>query len=93
MFSALGSCFYATFLSVANKKKLQFRSAKIIINGVKRDAVPATLQEVVIDFTIVGGTDEEGLKRSAELGATYCSIHETISKVAHVQLNVFFERE
>jgi putative redox protein len=93
LFSALGSCFFATFLSVANKKKLQFSTAKIMINGVKRDAVPATLQDVVIDFTIVGGTDEEGLKRSAELGATYCSIHETISKVAHVQLNVFFERE
>lgn len=93
LFSALGSCFYATFLSVANKKKLQFSSAKIIVNGEKRDAIPATLKEVTIDFTIVGGTDEAGLKKSAELGATYCSIHETISKVANVRLNVFFERE
>ena len=93
LFSALGSCFYATFLSVANKKRLQFTRANIVINGVKRDAVPATLQEVVMDFTIVGGTDEEGLRRSAQLGAKYCSIHETISQVADVKLNVTFVRE
>ncbi len=93
LFSALGSCFYATFLSVANKKRLQFTRANIVINGVKRDAVPATLQEVVMDFTIVGGTDEDGLRQSAELGAKYCSIHETISQVADVKLNVTFVRE
>jgi putative redox protein len=92
LFSALGSCFYATFLSVANKKKLTFDRANITVNGVKRDATPATLETVIMDFVIVGGTDEEGLMRSAELGAKYCSIHETISKVATITLNVRFER-
>jgi len=44
-------------------------------------------------LTIRGGQDETQLKTSAELGAKYCSIHETISKVAKIDLVVNFVRE
>jgi putative redox protein len=93
LYGALGSCFYATFLSVANKKQLVFKDANLEISGVKRDTVPATLESVKIVFTIRGGQDEAQLKTSAELGAKYCSIHETISQVATIDLVVNFVRE
>lgn len=91
LFSALGSCFYATFLSVANKKKLVFRDAEITVDGVKRNAIPATLEKVTMIFTIYGGEDETQLLRSSELGAKYCSIHETISKIAEIELVTQFK--
>lgn len=90
LYGAVGSCFYATFLSIADKKRLTFTDASIEVSGVKRDAVPATLEWLKIVFTIRGGTNQEQLKQAAELGAKYCSIHETISRVAKVELEVLF---
>jgi putative redox protein len=93
LYGALASCFYATFLSVANKKRLTFLRANLTVNGTKRDATPPTLSEVVIDFEIINPSDEAGLIQSAELGGEYCSIHETISKIATIKTNVTFKRE
>jgi putative redox protein len=90
LYGAVGSCFYATFLSVANKKRLVFKDANIEVSGIKRDTIPATLEYLKIVFTIRGGENQEQLKESAELGAKYCSIHETISQVAKVDLEVIF---
>lgn len=90
LYGALGSCFYATFLSIATKKRCQFDRATITINGEKRDTEPATLSHVTIDFTIYNPSNQEQLLKSAQLGAKFCSIHETISQVAHIDLNVVF---
>jgi putative redox protein len=92
LYGAVGSCFYSTFLSVAKKKKLIFKDANLDISGTKRDTIPATLEYLKIVLTIRGGQDEAQLKTSAELGAKYCSIHETISKVAKIDLVVNFVR-
>ena len=91
LFGALGSCFYATFLSIANKMRLTFEKAEIEINGSKRDETPATLEYVKIEFTIYGGIDQTKLQKASELGAKYCSIHETVSKVANIELIVLFK--
>ena len=91
LYGAIGSCFYATFLSVTNKKKLTFDSATIDISGVKRDQVPTTLETLHIIFKIKNPSDKEQLKVAAELGATYCSIHEMVSKVATVTMDVLFQ--
>jgi len=91
LFGALGSCFYATFLSVADKMRLSFSDATVTVSGNKRDSVPATLDHVTIALVIVGGSDETKLRKAADLGAQYCSIHETVSKVATIDLEVTFE--
>ena len=91
LYGAVGSCFYSTFLSITTKKRLTFKDASIEVSGVKRDTIPATLEYLKIEFTIRGGSNQVQLKESAELGAKYCSIHETISKVAKIDLVVKFE--
>lgn len=91
LFGALGSCFYATFLSIVEKKKLSFADAKLEISGKKRDAEVATLEHVLIDMVITNASDEKQFLRCVELGAKFCSIHETISKVAKIDINVKFE--
>jgi putative redox protein len=91
LFGAVASCFYATFISVANKMRLSFSNVEIEVNGHKRDETPATLDYVKIEMVVYSGSDEEKLRKAAELGAKYCSIHETISKVAQIDLVVTFE--
>lgn len=91
LFGALGSCFYATFLSIAKKKRLTFEKAELEISGNKGTGKEINLLEkATIKMVITKPSNEKGLARSAELGAKFCSIHETLSKVADVELIVTF---
>jgi len=92
LYGALGSCFYATFLSVADKMRLSFQNATVEVSGTKRETLPTTLDYVKIELTIVNPNDEEKMLKAAQLGAKHCSIHETISKVATIDLVVNFEK-
>ncbi|MDD4184513.1 MAG: OsmC family protein [Candidatus Izemoplasmatales bacterium] len=91
LFGALASCFYATFLSIANKKRLSFTSATVEVSGKKREDKIATLEYVKMVLTIKDPSNKAQMIRSAELGAQYCSVHETVSKVAKIDLEVLFE--
>ncbi len=91
LLGALGSCFYATFMSIVEKKKLTFDEVDLDISGRKRTEVPTTLEDVNIKMVIKNPSNEQQLLKSAELGAKYCSIYETISKVAKINLEVIFE--
>lgn len=91
LYGALGSCFYSNFLNIAKKKRLHFDKATIQISGEKRDQEVPTLKTVTMLVTIYGGDKEEQLRKSVELGAKYCSIHETIGKVAEIAIEVLFK--
>jgi putative redox protein len=90
MLGALGACYYSTFVGIADKMRLVYEQATIDIHGVKRDVVPTTLKEVRMVLTILGAPEEKGFARAAELAAKHCSVHETISKVAQIDLTVIF---
>lgn len=90
LLGSLGACFYATFIGIAQKMRLVYESASIDIRGVKREDVPTTLKTVDMVFTIHGAQDQKGFERASKLAAQYCSIHETISKVAQIDLQVKF---
>lgn len=91
LFGALGSCFYATFLSIADKMRLSFDGADLEINGTKRDQSPATLEHVTIKLVVFNPSHQEKLTKAAHLGAQHCSIHETISKVANIELEIIYK--
>lgn len=91
LFGALGACFYHTFITIVQKKRLTFDSATLEIAGNKRDDVPPTLENVLMTLVIKKASDEEKFKKSVELAAKNCSIHETISKVAKIEIIVKFE--
>src|SRR5690606_29436370 len=91
LFGSIASCFYATFLSVANKMRLTFTDVAIEVSGNKRDEAVATLDYVKIEMVVYNGSDETKLNKAADLGAKFCSIHETVSKVANIELIVKFE--
>jgi putative redox protein len=90
LFGALASCFYSTFLDIIEKKRLTFDGATIEVSGTKRTEVPTTLDYVMIKFTIKNASDEAKFVKSAELAGKYCSIYQTISKVADIELMIEF---
>ncbi len=90
LLGALGACYYANFLGIAEKMRLQFERAEFTIHGVKREEVPTLLQEVNILFTIHGAADRKGFDRAAELAGKYCSIHATLEKVATMHTELRF---
>lgn len=91
LFGALASCLYATFLDVAEKKKIGFESAHIEVTGEKQTEVPTVLKWVDTKITIKGAEKEKGLEKSFELATKYCSIYQTIGKVADMTWSVHFE--
>lgn len=94
MLGALGACYYATFVGIADKMKLAYDRVEIDIHGVKREEVPTTLKTVDMVLKVAGAADSKGFERASDLAAKYCSVHETIAKVAEISLKVeFVERE
>ncbi len=92
LLGALGACYYSTFVDIAKKMRLEYEGASIDISGVKREEVPTTLATVDMVFTIRGDSDQKIFRRAAELAAKYCSVYETVSKVAEIRLDIRFEQ-
>lgn len=88
LLGALGACYYSTFLDIAKKMRLEFEKAELQILGVKREEVPTTLKSVEMVFTVFGAIGDKGFSRAAELAAKYCSVHETVARVAQIDLRL-----
>lgn len=93
LFGALGSCLYSTFLDIVEKKRLTFDGVTIEISGEKRTEVPTTLETGLIKLIVKNPSNEEQFEKSAKLASKYCSIYETVSKVADLSLEVEFVKE
>ncbi|MBI9103475.1 MAG: OsmC family protein [Spirochaetales bacterium] len=96
LFTALASCMYATFLDIARKKKLEYSTVTITIEGEKRDEVPAFLKKADILYTVKGAdtTDEKThtqFQKTLMLAEKYCSIYNTLTKVAELNSKIIFE--
>jgi len=87
---ALGSCLYATFLEIINKKRLTFENVNIAIDGVKREEVPTTLKTVEVKFTVTGASKTKGFEQALKLATEYCSVYQTIAKVADMSYSIAF---
>lgn len=90
LLGALSACFYSTLHDILEKQKTVIPTIEIIVTGEKRTEVPTTLEWVNLDITVTGDVNEKQFLRSVDLAAKYCSIHETISKVAIMSHEVKF---
>lgn len=90
LLGALSACFYSTLHDILEKRKEQIPVIKIVVTGEKRKEVPTTLEWVNLDISVTGEVNEKQFLRSVDLAAKYCSIHETISKVAQMNQTVNF---
>ena len=90
LLGALSACFYSTLFDILEKRKEAIPSVEIIVSCEKRTEVPTTLEWVKLDIIVRGDVNEKHFLRSVDLAAKYCSIHETISKVAKLSHEVKF---
>ena len=90
LLGSLSSCFYYTLYDVLTKSKNEVPSMEIIVTGDKRTEAPTTLEWTHMDITVFDEVDQKRFLRAVELAAKYCSIHETISKVAKMSHEVIF---
>jgi len=91
LFGALASCFYSTFLEISKKKRLSFSSGSVEVSGYKEKGKEVNLLEhVTVKLIVKDPSEEKGLIKSAELGAKFCSIYTTLSKIAKMELIVEF---
>ena len=90
LYGALASCLYATFLGIAEKKRIAFESVDFVVSGEKREEVPTILKWIRVRMIIKGAEKEKGLIQSAELAAKYCSIYHTLGQIADMKLEVEF---
>ncbi|HAE42392.1 MAG TPA: osmotically inducible protein OsmC [Clostridiales bacterium] len=91
LLGALASCYYSTFLDVVKKKKITYDKVEMIVTGEKRTEIPTTLQWVNLDIRIYGASTQKGILKAGELAAKYCSVYQTISKVAEMNWSISFE--
>jgi len=90
LLGALSSCLYATFLGIAEKKRISFDSVDIEVTGEKRTEVPTTLKWCKVVFKIKDAQKEKGLIQAVDLAGEYCSIYQTLAAVADMTLEVEF---
>ncbi|PKM86395.1 MAG: osmotically inducible protein OsmC [Firmicutes bacterium HGW-Firmicutes-10] len=90
LLGALTGCFHSTFLDVAVKKRLTFKSVSYHLEGEKRDEVPQTLSVLHLSIKVEGADNEKQILRCFELAEKYCSIYTTLSKVAQLSYEVSF---
>lgn len=92
LFGALASCMYATFLDIMEKKRVPFERVEIEVTGEKRQTPPTTLEWTKVAFTVYGAPEDKqkAFQQSVKLAAKYCSIYQTVGKVADMEATVEF---
>ncbi|MFA7367487.1 MAG: OsmC family protein [Bacilli bacterium] len=91
LLGALGSCFYATLVSIAEKMRLTFNKATLELNGNKREESPTTLENVKMELRVWGVDNQSKFDKAVILASENCSIHETIKKVAKIEVITIYE--
>ncbi len=90
LLGALGSCFYATLISITTKMRIDFAGCKLAISGNKRETAPTTLEHVLMELSVEKASDEDKFNKAVLLAAKNCSIHETLEKVANIEIVTTF---
>lgn len=93
LYGALSSCVHATVLGVMSKMRLEYETVEYDVTGNKRSEVPTFLTDVFFNVTMTGVPEEKQKKviKAIELGTEYCSIYNTLAKVAEMHLKIEFK--
>jgi len=89
----LGACLNYTFQDVLDKMRLSIDSVDYKISGEKREEVPTILKEVTVDIIVRGveAGKESRVEKAWEKATQYCSMYETLSRIATMKPTITFE--
>lgn len=89
----LVACFHHTFLEVLQKKRQQVERVEYQVEGKKREEVPATLELIQMKIAVYGVSGKEQAAKCFELAKKYCSVYQTLSHVAQIEVIVTYQNE
>lgn len=89
----LGACLNHTFQSVVDKQRLSIDAIEYEITGTKREEIPTTLKEVVINAVVSGveAGKEDKIQKAFDKACEYCSMYSTLSNVADMKPTLTFK--
>ncbi|AEC01366.1 OsmC family protein [Parasphaerochaeta coccoides] len=90
LLGALSGCLYYTFKSLAEKFRLEWDDLRFEVNSEKRDETLQTLKEVHVDAVIRTSSDHATVTKCFETSTRYCSVFQTIGKVAEMHWSLNF---
>jgi putative redox protein len=88
--AALAACLHSTFIDILEKKRIVVEFADYVVEGIKRSEVPTMLEEVLVKVTLPDGPNNDTLEKSFQLATQYCSIYNTLSRVANMRCIIEF---
>ncbi len=93
LLGALSSCLFSTYESIAKKMQLEYNTVDMDIVGVKRDDKVAMLETVNIKVDVTGVSEQDQAKftKAFEIGTRYCSVYNTLSKIAEMKWDINFQ--
>lgn len=91
LYGALSSCIHATVLGIVRKMRLKYTTCTYEVAGDKRTEIPTFLTDVYLKVTMTGVEDEKKMTKAIELGTEYCSIYNTLAKIAKMHLTVEYK--
>jgi putative redox protein len=91
LLGGLSYCTFRTYESVAEKMQLAYTGMDIHVDGVKGDDKIGMLVTVHLKVIAKGVQDEEKFKKAFDIATRYCSMYNTLGKVATMTWDVTFE--
>jgi len=93
LLGALSGCLFSTFEALSVKMQVAWEHVGFEVFGTKRETSPTTLKECTINVTATGCDNQEKFLKAFETATRYCSIYQTLSKVAEMHWIVDFSQE
>jgi putative redox protein len=91
LLGGLSYCLFRTFESIAEKMQLAYSGMDMDVDGVKRDDKIGMLETVTIKVDAKGVKDEGKFKKAFEISTRYCSVFNTLSKIAEMKWDINFQ--
>ncbi len=90
LLGGLSYCLFRTFESVTEKMKLKYEGMDMEITGVKGDDAIGMLTNVTLKVSMTGAPDEKKITRAFDISTRYCSVFNTLGKVAEMKWDISF---
>ncbi len=91
LLGGLSYCLFRTFESITAKMQVEYQGVDMEITGVKGDDKIGMLTHVTLAVTMKGAPDETKAEKAFEIATRYCSVFNTLGKVAEMKWEISFQ--
>ena len=89
----LGGCSAFDLVEILRKQRQTLSGLEIVINGKRREKIPAVFETIHVHYRLTGELDEKKTDRAISLSLKkYCSAYEMLSKTANIDYSFDIEK-